>query len=863
MGILVVTMLACIAPTATAQRGGIQVMTYVNFSSAYRLNTVVPIDIIVDNQKGDISGHLTLSLISNKQVQSPIYELPIESPKGSRKRFRVNARLGNQGSFKVMLYHQGRAALDYPIETPIQPIAGKNLLALIVDEEPGNFAFLFNAMEGGTEQRSIHRCEIKSADLALLPDHSESYDAYDVVIFGNVDISRIGQQQRDHLESYVKRGGVLAVTVGSNATQYRGSWFESLAGIQIGGVENIDEAKLAEAVFESNARKGARSNRPAVLATLTPVDDEVRALGNGLVLSTIRPHGAGRLVTIGIDAESRSLIGCDGYLALWREILAQRAPRDSLNYAQAAEYLTQRFPESANIQIYSRWAVFLFLGLYIGIGVVGNWIFCFAIGKRDWVWGIMVVCSLAFTFYALLFGTAGRVKEREFHEVAVLKLPEQSGLGVVHSFLGIVPARTEKFTLTAPHPNALIEEMRSSMVSFNNFQPGRSRKARPFRMQQGRETKVSDLIIGASEMRLFEISGDVTAGTGINGTLTLDDNGLSGTLVNDTGLPLGAAQLYYGGRLMPLNVRNDRINVALPLQDYRSHARLFDENQYQQFRYGYHGYTSVEDALLPALLSGDEEFIRGNPRRVDADAVKKLRGPFLFAWLRENAELNAVISEPVFTTRKRNLLLVADVDIENNLGSQQRFVELPVAIDFTGTSWGWTQGGVDKVYAPHSPIEGDVPPLVHTAKITLGDGALKRESPALVLRNQYDKRVVEAGFRVAVELLPPQNRDFPPLRLEQPEGAIPDDRSRIHANHTIESWREYVDENGVIRLAVYLRPIHSDEKVQAVKEREDENVVFMRNIYGTIESQLNDFSITAQLNLAAETRVEGGESLWQ
>lgn len=73
--------------------GDIDITMSVNYGSAYRDGTWVPVDVVVKNKDFNIKGFIEVRTLSNGAMQSPRYSLPADLPKGSVKRFRFHAFL--------------------------------------------------------------------------------------------------------------------------------------------------------------------------------------------------------------------------------------------------------------------------------------------------------------------------------------------------------------------------------------------------------------------------------------------------------------------------------------------------------------------------------------------------------------------------------------------------------------------------------------------------------------------------------------------------------------------------------------------------------------------------------------------------
>ena len=353
-----------------------------NYGYAYRAQSWVPIDVFVRNDKVDVTGWVEVRLFDAQgELQSPIYRVEAQSPKGSVKRFQLCCYMGVASRVQVQLFRGGavdgggRAVVDFPPYQDLTPIDAQDLMGLVLDDESSGFGFLTEAIDvPGQEPLRFHREALSREELPRLAKYAPCYTPFDVIIFGNTDPAAVGRRQRDLLYDYVAGGGTIVVCTGEFAQWYHGTWVEELAGVAIGVGETVNELDLAQAVFDKRGQVGARGHRDCAVAELTPVLEGVKKFGRDRVLATRRILGSGQIYVMAIDSDSHALQGSLGYRSLWREALGRRKTR-RLNYASASSYVASVLPHISGIVIHSKSSVMTYLALYFGIAIVANWLF--------------------------------------------------------------------------------------------------------------------------------------------------------------------------------------------------------------------------------------------------------------------------------------------------------------------------------------------------------------------------------------------------------------------------------------------------------------------------------------------------------
>ncbi|MBN2310990.1 MAG: hypothetical protein JXR94_18590, partial [Candidatus Hydrogenedentes bacterium] len=686
------------------------------FLATYREGTWVPVDIIVSNNASDISGFVEVTTRNGLGVQSPIYRVPAESPKGSRKRFRLYCQLSQADRIEAMLYHKGRRVIEFPMYVDLRPIESRDMVCILLDEEPGDYGFLRTAVNTLADNTGVYRNDFHTTELGALPECLACYEPMDFILMGKTDPAKIPLHQRELIRKYVLEGGVLVICTGDNALAYRGTWIEELAGVRVGETSIVDERDLATRVFGPDAAPAARAGEQAVLARLTPTDDEVCVQGREPVLATVREVGSGRVVVFAVDAAGRALMRNPQYLALWSDICTMRRERGQLNHAAVSAYVSQAIPRVSGIRIFPRSSVFIYLLLYFLIGIVANWIVWSYLKRREMAWVCLVIISIAFTAYAVVYGTAGRAKATELEQIEIVRVSQGGRVARMHSFVGVLTARTARYAISLPHEHALISGGRDPVSTRGMYQPVRfrGRTTSPFVFLQENPPRAVDFTVGASEMRLIEIDADVSLPGGVESTLAFSDDGLHGTLTNNLGARFRKVFLMFQGKRIPLvgtrtaweiHVTPDellRMQNAFAVEDGRT--------MYQMMRgYGTMTLEEMKEPMLYALFAQSD---------LEAGQPLSLSGAVLCGWLGEASFGGVSLGEPA-EKRISEALVVADVDVAYTK-TPPRPARLDVLVDNkpqvgAGPLLGWYRWGdtAENVFLDSPvPVQFTIPPHV-------------------------------------------------------------------------------------------------------------------------------------------------------
>jgi hypothetical protein len=675
-----------------AREGEVTLMLLdVGYNSAYRNGSWAPVDVLVENERSDIKGYLEVRSYSGTgQVQSPVYRIPVDSPKHSRKRFRAHCLLRDTVRVEATLYHKGRRVVEVPSYQTVRPVAPTDSMILVLDEYTGNFGFLMNALQNPAGDRRIHRHDLRTEQLAYLPGYAPCYSVFDFIIMSEIDPGRVSVRHRELLRQYVHAGGILVICVGEAANAYRGTWAEELMGATIGESLLVTEPEYARMVFLEEAATGAAQAQYSV-ATLEPALPDVLVRGETLVLATLRTLGSGAVVGLAVDGPSKALQGTPGFQDLWRDLAAMRRARSNLNYISAAHAIGQQLPWISGVRIQPKSTVMVYLGLYFLVGIVGNWLFWNRLKRREMAWVCLVVLSGLFTAYAVTFGTLGRAKNSEVSRIDVVEAPLAGTTAAFHSITGILTAGTAHYSGSLANDYALVTE--AHQVNLQQGFGGGIGNWPPFTFTAGSPPRVENVRVGASELRLLHIEDQVPLAGTVEGMLYHDNTGVHGALVNRTGFTAPEAYLYYQGGLHRLSSTPGGWHVfiapsLLQVGGDRRFSDALDRLNQTGGRWDHYGRSTdmqqFRDVITLALMTPQNPGVTGIPgfpgAMMGAVALDAARGPYLLAWV-EGTAIEPLILDAAIPERMHETLLVADVAIAREDAHTDIRARLPVVAD--------------------------------------------------------------------------------------------------------------------------------------------------------------------------------------
>ena len=656
---------------AFAAKDEITINMVVNYGSAYRDGAWTPIDVFVDNQQRDVEGWVELRTFGPAgDVQNPIYRVYADSPKNSKKRFRFHCLLQDTARIEAQLLHGRRAFIDVPTFLNVTPIRKEDFLCLVLDDKPENFGFLSTALFTGAGDVRFYRESLDTSRLAYLADYAQCYDALDLVVMGEVDPARIGLEHRDLLKRFVERGGVLVVCAGANAKYYRGSWVEEFAGVALGQEMLYKENELARRVFDEQKVATTDEERQALVTRLETVAKGLKKVGEDPVLATLRPYGSGCVAVVAVDAASGVLQRSAGYASVWRDLIARSGRPPQLNYSQAATLCANQLPIVAGVELLPVRSVIIYLVVYFVVAIVGNWLFWNYFKRREYAWLCLVGFSIAFTGYAMIFGTAGRAKVSEIEQIEVLCVPEPrepaSDLAAepleanLHAFAGLLAAGSGRYGGALADGECLVSGRMNDRLygGMRGYAAPGMFDSRPFVFVQDRPARVEEFQVGASEMRILQVDRRVEVPGGVSGTLTLKEGMLVGDLENNTGFKIRDAWVLCDGAMYRSKLNGNGWSFeghrGQPLQPGQM------ANYYPPTYHGTQRFRSFQD-LFDKQLFGVHD-----PMAMGGFVCNPSLPPCLVGWVSGKEPFGSFTPDEQVQTNISGILVVAQIDVEQD-----------------------------------------------------------------------------------------------------------------------------------------------------------------------------------------------------
>ena len=529
--LLAFALLACIPGPVVAQENGPAMQVTVGFDGHCRGGDWCPLYVVLTNDGADVDGELRVAVRSAGGGPGPhVYARRVVLPAHSRKAY-----------FMIL------PSVEYPARTPltVELVAGDDVLSSeqaavtwldtadrlygVVSSNPSALNFLSDVAPSGG------RAAVAHLDLGALPPDPLGWQGLDVLVLNDVDTSALGAAQRRALETWVAHGGHLVVGGGAGAAR-TAAGVADLLPIALGTIRSVDD------LWALGERMGAPSVvGPYAVAEASLRDGEVLVEQGDLILLARRAFGAGQVDFVAFDAALKPFTRWDDNARLWEWLVGTAAAgtqRLTVRDGYRARDAVNAIP---GLELPSMLYILAFMLVYtLLIGPV-NYVVLRRLDRRELAWLTIPALIVGFTAFAYLTGLEIRGGRPILHRLAVVYVPQGSGVGRASEVVGLFSPRRTSYDVGVAHAG-----MREMPGGDYGAPAGQSL----YVVEEAGSLTVTGLRVDVGGVQPFVVEGfvdvaavdaDLRLVTGASGDLRVE-----GTLRNSR-LPLEEAVLIVGG----------------------------------------------------------------------------------------------------------------------------------------------------------------------------------------------------------------------------------------------------------------------------------------------------------------------------
>lgn len=443
-------LVALLLPATANAQDTLSLEVHVGFDAFYKTESWTPVRVTVSNLGADLQAELHFrDQHTGFDVSNVLYVYPVDLPAQSRKAFTLYLPLRGQRQLQVDLVDgQGRLLLTQ--RRSVEALDGQAMLVGVVASDPS----LLNGL-AGLSTANRQRVAVAHLGLEDLPPLPQAWNGLDVLVFNDVDTSRLSPAQQEALSTWLGFGGKLVVGGGPNAAQ-------TIAGLQallpftetalqtlphpLQGLQQFVQTRLED-----------RGPYPAAV----PVDPGGYSLiwEGQASLVVGRPYNLGQVYYLAFDLGLAPLDVLGGHPDFLPKLLQPFEPVDG-RFADPANWREMR----SGLALISEQTlptprtVILYLVIYVlALGPL-NYLVLRRLKRTEWAWFSIPAIILLFSAYGYVSGFRLRGGRPLVRQITVIQAEAGAPLADVASFIGVYSPFRADYQLQIDRP-VLVESL--------------------------------------------------------------------------------------------------------------------------------------------------------------------------------------------------------------------------------------------------------------------------------------------------------------------------------------------------------------------------------------------------------------------
>jgi hypothetical protein len=533
---------------AQAQTGQVSLRVTPAFDGYFKNGEWLAVWVEIENSGKNIEAQLSVQITSS--ATQATYALAVSLPSGARKRLPLYI-LPNNFSRELEVQLTGPDGLLVKQKITVRPQANLSFLVGLVARERGGLALLNGVSLPGQERPKV----IVDVSLEDLPEQMQGFRSFDLVVFNDIDTSRLTLGQAAALADWVQQGGRLVIGGGSGAAVTLAGLPAALRPVSLTGQADLRAEDLKSLVdFAGGSAIGTSGS--FVSSKIDPLENASLLAGDkNLPLLVESRYGSGQVDFVALNLSSAPFNSWPDTIKFWNQLLAptgeysQNLPAD---ISQRQMYNMDVVGNLSNIPALDlpsiQWLGIL-LAVYILLVGPVNYVILRRLRRLQLAWVTIPALTLLFSAGTFGIGSLLHGSDVILNQIAIIT-PNGSGAAAVTNYLGLFSPSQRSYSLAVNTPGLLSPIIGNDGNSWGPAGPLTSGTNLTF--IQGEQPRVSGLSIDQWSFQAFSEEERWDSFGGLSADLRIEEEKIAGTVRNDTGLPLTDAFVVVGSNFVRL-----------------------------------------------------------------------------------------------------------------------------------------------------------------------------------------------------------------------------------------------------------------------------------------------------------------------
>lgn len=426
---------------AQYQPTAIELSARVGFDGYYKSQNWIPVYITLSNRGAPIEGRLQLVIEDAFGGEEILRSSRVSLPTQSNKRLIQYVRLDDLSKpITVALVDDSESTIELTESNRLQWLGQDDLLFGVVTSEPGNLDILEDMIDGQNEARVAY------LEIVDLPEQSAAWNAFDVMIFHDVDSGRLTSGQLNALEDWVSVGGQLLITGGANWRRTTAA-VDQFLPVKITGVVSVPDLPS----LMSFSGIPFRDPGPYLVSESQLNSGETLLQDSDTLLMAKTNLGRGNVFFLALDPNLPPLADWEGSEVVWHQVVAQMPGMPEwgtgVKNGYAAFAALSALP---SLLLPSAFNLFLFVLVYILVIGPINYLILKRIERREIAWMTIPVLVILFTGIAIVAGFRLKGNEAIINQMSIAYGQIDGDRLRVQSLLGLYSPTRTTYDLSVP-----------------------------------------------------------------------------------------------------------------------------------------------------------------------------------------------------------------------------------------------------------------------------------------------------------------------------------------------------------------------------------------------------------------------------
>lgn len=229
--------------------GDIKINAEIGYEGFYKLSSVVPIRIEVENNLRDINGELQVEVI-NGSNNLTLYAMKVSLPKGTTKQFVINAPIIKFNANLKINIVEGRKKIISKITKVTSSLSSDAFVIGMLSDDYESIRYINTIpinQNSSTKTFTIH------LDENIFPEELEALNMFNIIMINNYDTSKLGSKQYETLKNWVSEGGLLLIGTGPSYNKSLAMFEDDFLSGDISDIKSVSTSSLYTIMENSNS----------------------------------------------------------------------------------------------------------------------------------------------------------------------------------------------------------------------------------------------------------------------------------------------------------------------------------------------------------------------------------------------------------------------------------------------------------------------------------------------------------------------------------------------------------------------------------------------------------------------------------